>query len=87
MAPLSLYRYPAPARSFIVRLVRSDDQVVGFVRQVGEEDDPEAFFPTEQVPAGEALRLAIARTKSTGSQLFVELGSDVEWNPEWDKLG
>lgn len=54
MADYSVYRYPAPAASFVVRLVRSGDQVQGFIRQVQEEDDPKAYYPSEQMPAAEA---------------------------------
>lgn len=82
------YQYPALPDTFVVRLMLSGDKTVGFVRQVGAEDDPEATYPSEQVPAEEALALAHSRSEALpGSRVYVELGEGVEWDPAWGELG
>ncbi|WP_127142855.1 hypothetical protein [Pelagibacterium montanilacus] len=88
MARYTEYSFPAPARAFVVRLVRSGDQVQGTVRQIEAEDDPEAYYPSEEMPAAEALQLAQSRLEGqdAGQAVYVELEPGVEWDPSWGTL-
>lgn len=81
------YRKPAPAGAIVVRLVRSGDEVMGFVRQVEDADGEDETYPTEQKPVDQVLRLAESKAQAApGADIFIELEPGVEWDPAWGEL-
>lgn len=77
----------APAGSILVRIVRSGDQIVGFVRDVEEPGDDDSTYPTEQKPIDQVWR--VVRNKLTdmpAAQVYVELEAGLDWDPAWGEL-
>ncbi|QQM28803.1 hypothetical protein JET14_10545 [Martelella lutilitoris] len=87
MAP-AFRRYSKEAATrdtVLLRVVQRGERSYGFVDSIdfGNEDTP--YYPTEELPMPEAIRLAENRN-DTGGPVMVELEEDAEWNPEWGKL-
>jgi hypothetical protein len=81
------YSGNAPAGSIVVRIARSGDQTVGFVRNIKEPGDDDSSYPTEQMPIAQVWRLVKNKlTDMPGAQVLVELEAGVDWDPAWGTL-
>lgn len=71
--------------SAIVRIVDDGGEPRAFVRCFSEDDEKTPFYPTEEVPVPDAIRLASTRQKAPGP-ILVQLEDGAEWNPDWGEL-
>lgn len=80
------YRHPAPAGAIVVRIMESGGEPFGFMREVQDPDEADAY-PTEQQPIDHVWRLVASRLEETpDAPVFVEMEPGVEWNPAWGEL-
>lgn len=77
-----------PPGSIVVRLVRTAEEVRGTVFEVPEPGEEDATFPSEEVPAEEALRLARNKRGDApdAAPVLIELGPGVTWDERWGRL-
>ena len=77
----------APEGSLVLRFYHSGDEVKGFLRETGAEEEDDTIFPSEELSPDVAFRLADNKRVSPHQPIYVELAEGVEWNSEWGELG
>lgn len=81
------YRGDAAKGSIVVRIVRSGDDIVGFIREVEEPGDTDSVYPSEPQPIEEVWRLVRNKLEIVpDAPVYVELEAGIEWQAGWGSL-